>query len=124
MFHPPCECRSGGDYGGGRSSAVFTYSALRSFYFLRIPSFFLFAFIVCAWFYTPFPNASLRTQLDIFASMPDVLGTSQDSLCSDVKTVENEACSAVPREHHLDLLVVSDEDAQRTSDYPWFHSLT
>lgn len=75
-------------------------------------------FIVCACFSIPFPNASLRTQLDIFASMPDVLGISQDSLCSDAKTVENETCSAAPREHQLDLLVVSDEDADRTSDDP------
>ncbi|XP_011617571.2 transcription factor TFIIIB component B'' homolog isoform X7 [Takifugu rubripes] len=44
-------------------------------------------------------------ELDILASMPDVFGISQDALCSDVKTVENETCSAEPREHQLDLLV-------------------
>lgn len=102
------------------SSAVFIYSAITYIhsFFPSIYRLFLFVFIVCAWFYIPFPNASLRTQLEIFASMPDVLGISQDSLCSDVKTVENETCSAVPREHQLDLLVVSDEDADRINDYP------
>lgn len=96
---------------------------VHSFYFLHVASFSL-VFIVCACFCIPFPNASLRTQLDIFASMPDVLGISQDALCSDVKTAESETCSAAPHEHQLDLLVVSDGDADRTSDDPQFHSLT
>lgn len=102
------------------------------FYLLRykpfiyfISSIFHFLFVFhCAWLYIPFPNASLPAQLDILASMPDVLGISQDSLCSDVKTVETDTCSAVPREHQLDLLVVSDEDADRINDCQWFHSLT
>lgn len=50
--------------------------------------------------------------------MPDVFGISQDALCSDVKTVENETCSAEPRQHQLDLLVVSEEDANGTDVYP------
>lgn len=119
VFPPPCECRSGGDDGGGTSSALFTYSDTRRSFLLFPPRhiFFFLVFIVCACFYISFPNTSLRTQLDIFASMPDVLGISQDALCSDVKTAE-------PREHQLDLLVVSDGDADRTSDDPQFHSLT
>lgn len=107
------------------SSALLTYSDT-SHSFILFPPYatFVFVFIVCAWFYIPFPNASLHTQLSIFASMPDVLGISQDSLSSDVKTVKNETCSTVPREHQLDLLVVSDGDADRVDDYPWFHFLT
>lgn len=118
VFPPPCECRSGGDDGGGTSSALFTCSDTRRSFLLFPPRhiFFLLllVFFVCACVYISFPNASLRTQLDIFASMPDVLGISQDALCSDVKTAENETCSAASREHQLDLLVVSDGDADRT----------
>lgn len=128
VFPPPCECRSGGDDGGGTSSALFTNSdTRRSFLLISSTShlvFFLLVFFLCACFCISLPNASLRTQLDIFASMPDVLGISQDALCSDVKTAENETCSAAAREHQLDLLVVSDGDADRTSDDPQFHSLT
>lgn len=95
-----------------------------SFDFLRVTSFFFcWFFIVCACFSISPPNASLRTQLDIFASMPDVLGISQDALCSDVKTAESETRSAAAREHPLDLLVVSDGDADRTSDDPQCHFL-
>ncbi|XP_071321461.1 transcription factor TFIIIB component B'' homolog isoform X2 [Trachinotus anak] len=46
-------------------------------------------------------------ELDILANMPDVLGISQDALCPDAscERVQNEAGTAEPCEHQLDLLV-------------------
>ncbi|XP_023121277.2 transcription factor TFIIIB component B'' homolog isoform X3 [Amphiprion ocellaris] len=46
-------------------------------------------------------------ELDILASMPDVLGISQDALCPDssCEQAQHEAGTAEPCEHQLDLLV-------------------
>ncbi|XP_047426210.1 transcription factor TFIIIB component B'' homolog isoform X4 [Mugil cephalus] len=60
--------------------------------------------------HTPQPVISevdeTMVELDILASMPDVLGMSQDALCPNSSCEEaHEADTAVPCEHQLDLLV-------------------
>ncbi|KAM3600079.1 uncharacterized protein V6R79_017057 [Siganus canaliculatus] len=62
-------------------------------------------------------------ELEILASMPDVLGISQDSLCPDAscERAQNETGIAEPCEHQLDLLVgvidfLSSEHAEVSAD--------
>ncbi|XP_030599089.1 transcription factor TFIIIB component B'' homolog [Archocentrus centrarchus] len=62
-------------------------------------------------------------ELDILATMPDVLGISQDALCPDsaCEQAQHETGSAEPCEHQLDLLIdviefISSEHAEEVSD--------